>query len=226
MKAAIDMAGLGRQLAKWSLDADGKAFATPSSTIAFVRRGEMPAVLKLFKPTSDEARSPRILLRYDGHGTVRVLAHDESAVLLERAVPGTPLSTLVRDGKDDEALVIICDVAGRLHRHGMPSEPQPTVENLGEAFARYRNGPMHALLPQSLVDEAEPLYFALCRTQTNRVLLHGDLHHDNILFDARRGWLAIDPKGVVGEPQFELGAALRNPRVFAAAGDRVPAIGL
>ena len=42
-------------------------------------------------------------------------------------------------------------------------------------------------------------------------LLHGDLHHDNVLFDAQRGWFAVDPKGVIGELEYEVGAALRNP---------------
>jgi len=43
-------------------------------------------------------------------------------------------------------------------------------------------------------------------------LLHGDLHHDNVLFDDALGWRAIDPKGVLGEVEFEIGAALRNPQ--------------
>jgi streptomycin 6-kinase len=42
-------------------------------------------------------------------------------------------------------------------------------------------------------------------------LLHGDLQHYNVLFDAERGWLAIDPKGVVGETEYEIGAFVRNP---------------
>jgi streptomycin 6-kinase len=50
--------------------------------------------------------------------------------------------------------------------------------------------------------------------------LHGDLHHYNVLFDSDRGWLAIDPKGVIGEVEYEIGAALRNPyenpEVFAS----------
>ena len=43
------------------------------------------------------------------------------------------------------------------------------------------------------------------------MLLHGDLHHYNVLFDNERGWVAIDPKGVVGELEYEIGAILRNP---------------
>jgi streptomycin 6-kinase len=46
--------------------------------------------------------------------------------------------------------------------------------------------------------------------------LHGDLHHENILQAQRQPWLAIDPKGVVGEPAYEVGALLRNmaPRLL------------
>jgi streptomycin 6-kinase len=51
----------------------------------------------------------------------------------------------------------------------------------------------------------------MCASQAGTRLLHGDLHHENLLFDYRRGWLAIDPKGVVGELAYEVGAALRNP---------------
>ena len=43
------------------------------------------------------------------------------------------------------------------------------------------------------------------------MLLHGDLQHYNVLFDNERGWVAIDPKGVVGEWEYEVGALLRNP---------------
>src|SRR5579859_7333229 len=51
------------------------------------------------------------------------------------------------------------------------------------------------------------------------MLLHGDLHHDNILMAGRQPWLAIDPKGLVGEPAYETGALLRNAlaRVFSAS---------
>jgi streptomycin 6-kinase len=58
---------------------------------------------------------------------------------------------------------------------------------------------------------AHGLYLQLCHSQSRVRLLHGDLQHYNVLLDARRGWLAIDPKGVVGEPEFEIGTALRNP---------------
>lgn len=64
------------------------------------------------------------------------------------------------------------------------------------------------------------MYAELCDSQSSTRLLHGDLHHHNVLLDNQRGWLAIDPKGVVGELAYEVGAAFRNPcerpAVFAA----------
>jgi len=211
MTGTDDLRRLAKYIDKWRLALEGEPFATPSSLIAYVRAPQGPAVLKLFNPNSDEASSPLALAHYSSHGAVRVMAHDENAMLLERAVPGTPLAELVARGRDEEATRILCDVAAQLHASAAPPSPWLTVEEWGQGFARYRRGPQSRHLPTPLIDEAEGQFFELCRTQTKRVLLHGDLHHFNILYDRRRGWLAIDPKGVVGEPAYETGAALRNP---------------
>jgi streptomycin 6-kinase len=85
-----------------------------------------------------------------------------------------------------------------------------TVEDWGMGFQRYlASGDRQ--LPKSLVEQGQNLYVNLCASQQARRLLHGDLHHYNILYDSQRGWTAIDPKGVVGEIEYEIGASLRNP---------------
>ena len=66
-------------------------------------------------------------------------------------------------------------------------------------------------IPLDLVEAAHRVYSGLCATQRQPTLLHGDLQHYNVLFDSSRGWLAIDPKGVIGELEFEIGPVLRNP---------------
>jgi streptomycin 6-kinase len=76
---------------------------------------------------------------------------------------------------------------------------------LGAPLARH-----HGSIDASLIQHAGTLYRDLAASQGTRVLLHGDLHHQNVLLDHLRGWIAIDPKGVVGEPAYEFGAALRN----------------
>jgi len=86
----------------------------------------------------------------------------------------------------------------------------PTVEHTGAAFGPYLASG-DATVPRELVEPAQRIYTELCITQRNPGLLHGDLHHYNVLSDRARGWCAIDPKGVVGELEYEVGAALRNP---------------
>lgn len=68
-----------------------------------------------------------------------------------------------------------------------------------------------AIAPFPLSRSGQRLFNDLARSQQRRCSLHGDLHHDNVLFDTSRGWLAFDPKGVIGEPAYEMGAVLRNP---------------
>jgi streptomycin 6-kinase len=91
--------------------------------------------------------------------------------------------------------------------------PFPTVYDWGKGFLRLRRryhggcGPF----PRALLEEAETLFAELSASMAPPVLLHGDLHHDNILATQRQPWLAIDPKGLVGEPAYETGALLRNP---------------
>jgi streptomycin 6-kinase len=57
-------------------------------------------------------------------------------------------------------------------------------------------------------------------TSAPTVLLHGDLHQDNILQDGDE-WLVIDPKGVIGEDAYEVGAFIRNPIEMLISSEKV-----
>ena len=152
-----------------------------------------------------------MLAHFAGDGAVALVDHArDGAALLERAVPGEPLTSRVLAGDDDAAMVIICQVARRLHGRPLPRHRFPRIEDWGRGFERHRASG-RAGIPAGFLHSAERLFSTLAASQGSRRLLHGDLHHDNVLFDARRGWLAIDPKGVTGEPPYEMGAALRNP---------------
>jgi streptomycin 6-kinase len=65
--------------------------------------------------------------------------------------------------------------------------------------------------PKKLVEEAEANYRDLSASMDDPVLLHGDFHHWNIMTAQRQPWLAIDPKGVIGEPAYEIAPFLLNP---------------
>ena len=205
------MTPVGLWLDRWDLEADGAVIERNGAHVAFVRRGLYRAVLKVLKPGSDEALGPVMLAHYRGRSAVRVLGHEQNAVLLERALPGTELTETVLAGRDDEAVRILCGVIADLHQDDPPPGPWPSVEDWGQAFARYRAGEPHDEIPPDLLDRAEAEFKDLCASQGRRFLLHGDLHHENVLDGGDRGWLVIDPKGVIGELAYETGASLRNP---------------
>jgi streptomycin 6-kinase len=175
--------------------------------------------LKVIKHPGEEWPSGEVLQAFGAKGTVGVYDQCEGALLLEPLFPGNPLSELVLAGCDDEATEILAELVKEMS----PAEPPracSSVEVWGEAFERYRQSGDQQI-PADLVERGHAVYIRLCESQRTRRLLHGDLHHDNILFDTERGWIAIDPKGVVGELEYDLGAALRNPAarpdLFASA---------
>ena len=182
---------------------------TESSIVAFGRRGTQPVVLKVIRHRGDEWHAADILEAFDGNGVVRVLDRFDGAVLLERLQPGESLVGMAVGGDDDRATGILADVIGRMSPHAPASLPS-TVQEWGRGF-EHRAAGGDSRIPKPLLEAAQRVYSQLCASQSTSRLLHGDLHHDNVLLDRARGWLAIDPKGVVGELEYEVGAALRNP---------------
>ena len=186
-----------------------RTVATKTSLLVHGKRAGTPVVLKVVKEGSDEWRCGEIAAKFGGRGVVQVYEHMPGAALLEKLDPGEPLAALTLAGRDDEATDILAMLLGRM----VPGDPPvgcPTVEQWAGAFVRHA-GSGDERVPSSLVEPAQRIYSDLCRTQRNPALLHGDLHHYNVLSDRARGWCAIDVKGVVGELEYELGAALRNP---------------
>jgi streptomycin 6-kinase len=177
-----------------------------------VRDDGEPVVVKLGVPNPEQLTEIAALRLYAGRGIVRLLDADPAlgVVLLERLTPGTPLSRLA---DDEQATAIAAQVMRQLWRPPPPEHAFPSVARWAAGLRRLRErfdggtGP----LPTALVERAEALFAELLGSLAAPVLLHGDLHHENILTATRQPWLALDPKGVVGEPAYEVGALLRNP---------------
>jgi streptomycin 6-kinase len=173
--------------------------------------GGLPVVVKACAPSGEFHKEAAALRVYDGQGAARLLAadHEREVLLLERVEPGTLLLAME---DDEEATSIAAGVMRALWRPAPPDHPFPTVADWGEGFVRLRRryDGGASPFPPALLEEAERLFTALNATAAAPVVLHGDLHHYNILAAGARGWLAIDPKGLVGEPAYETGAFLRN----------------
>ena len=169
-------------------------------------------VLKLSLPNSDFRAEAEALRLFGGHGAARLLELDldRGAMLLERLEPGVPL-TSVRD--DEQATSIAAGVLKQLWRPVPSDHPFPTVSEWARGMERLRSnfGGGTGPLPSPLVERAEALFAELIPSQSELVVLHGDLHHFNVLAAQRKPWLAVDPKGVVGEPAYDTGAFLHNP---------------
>ena len=175
-----------------------------------VRSDGTPVVVKACLPNG-ETEQVEALRLFDGHGTVRLLEYDQGdeVMLLERLQPGTLLSTV----KDDEkATSIAASVMRQMWRPPPQAHAFPAVSDWGKGLMRLRQhyGGGCGPFPPALLEEAERLFAELNASMADPVLLHGDLHHENILAAEREPWLAIDPKGLVGEPAYETGALLRN----------------
>ena len=183
---------------------------TPSSFVAYGSRDDQPVVLKVIRQSGDEWRCGKVLHAFHGKGVVKVYEYIEGAVLLERLNPGTSLAAVALDGRDEEATEIVAEVIHRMSQSNTSPNGFTTAGDWGKGFESYLASGDDQV-PQRLVERGQNLYSELCASQKAVRLLHGDLQHYNILFDSRRGWTAIDPKGVAGETEYEIGASLRNP---------------
>jgi streptomycin 6-kinase len=168
------------------------------------------AVLKIGFPRDREFQTEgEALAVFQGKGIEKLLQADKdhAVLLLERVIPGVPLSTLE---DDEEATRILASVMKHLWKPLPEKHDFITIAEWSNALSKYHgtSGP----LPSYLVDKAERLFAELIASSAEPVLVHGDLHHENVLSSARAGWLAIDPKGVAAEPAYETAALLRNPR--------------
>ncbi|MGI8484629.1 MAG: aminoglycoside phosphotransferase family protein [Thermomicrobiales bacterium] len=177
-----------------------------------------PVVLKLSPPHREFLAELEGLLASQGPGVVTI--HDarpeQAGMLLERVIPGVALQDLPATYNDDEATRI---AAACLQRYWRPAPIELgnliTLERWFRDLFDYEallasgsaQGPLSHSLAQAAVDEAR----ILLASTDERAVLHGDLHHDNILTNRDGGWTIIDPKGLVGDRIYDVGTWMLNP---------------
>jgi streptomycin 6-kinase len=194
-------------LERWNLTEDGAGFTTRyGSRLLPVMKDGVRAMLKI-AGHEEERRGGSLMAWYAGRGAALVLAHEGEALLLERLTGGQSLADMARQGQDDGATLILCQAAAQLHAPRDPSPPASLVP-LGLWFAPLE--PAAAAHGGTFAKSAAAARHLLAAPR-DVVVLHGDYHHDNVLDGGARGWLAIDPKGLLGERGFEYANLFRNP---------------
>lgn len=202
---------IARYAERWHLHVDAPFPNLSYNYVAPATRTDgTSAVLKLGVPRHELVTEIAALELYAGAGACALLAADPAggALLLERITPGDDLRGLA----DTEAMTVAASVMRRIWRRPPASHPFPHVADWLQGLGALRPhfGGSGGPFSEPLVAQAEAWAAELLATSPPEVVLHGDLHHFNMLRSGR-GWLAIDPKGVIGDPAYEAGALLRNP---------------
>lgn len=198
-------------LTAWALSNPEPLAQTFTSRIYTVTHRSETVILKLLAAAeTEEQRGAVALGHFNGHGAVRLLRFDDGAHLMEYAA-GDELVTLVERGDDAGATRIIAQVLGELHQ-----APQRTpVDGLFGLERWFRSlfdraGAEKPAGDASIYVRGAALAERLLADPHEVRVLHGDIHHRNIRQSAR-GWLAFDPKGLVGERTYDCANTLCNP---------------
>jgi streptomycin 6-kinase len=198
---------------RWRIRAGVSIADTRSSFVYRVERQDADAaILKILKPDGmNELPGMAFLDWRGGKGAVSLIDRFESACLLEDAG-----SRILRDyhGEfgDEAATDIILSVLHELHA----SSPSPAPAEL-VPLPRHFQSLFHTVDRETssahddLLRWGAALAQELLSEQTDIRPLHGDLHHDNIVTGSPRGWLAIDPQGLIGDPAYDVANVFGNP---------------
>jgi streptomycin 6-kinase len=205
-------ARLGAAMARWSLDAAMPVAETATSWVLRATSDRGAHALKLLKPYGhDEINGARLMQWWGGDGAARIEAIEGHDVLIEWLDGGT-LGDAVRadNARDAEATEVLCEVVGRLHRSR--AEPLPELWPLEGWMKPLMDSDLAFLPPEvrPLWRRAQGMLGELLATTTDPRPLHGDLHHDNVIGGVG-GWRVIDPKGLIGDPAFDVANIFRNP---------------
>jgi streptomycin 6-kinase len=199
---------------RWRLHV-GEPFAEGGavSWVAPARQADgTDAVLKVFLADRENQDEPAALAHYAGHGAVRMFAEEQGALLLERLLPGTPLWDV---DDDDAACRVVMDILRKLWQPPSANAPFRSLSDEAALWSRTLTRLWNAQgrpFERSLVDEAVAAANDLAETPGELVVLHQDLHGGNVLRAEREQWLAIDPKPLVGEREFDLASLIRDRR--------------
>jgi streptomycin 6-kinase len=197
---------------RWSLTDLADVADGPTSRVLRGRTGGRQVALKILKPYgADEINGAHLMAWYGGLGAATILDIEDGTILMDWLDGGT-LGDLVRadQRRDAEATAVLCDLVAKLHRQR--AEPPPALWPLEQWMRPLAVSDLAFLPPEArpLWARIQTLLTGLLTSTTDPRPLHGDLHHDNVIGGSDQ-WRVIDPKGLHGDPVFDIANLFRNP---------------
>ena len=202
------MPSFKKHLQLWNLTPDVDPIFTHSSDLLPVVYQNQKAMLKIAK--SDEEKRGNFLMAWWSKNqapVAPVFMHDQDALLMKRAMGQQSLIHMAQNNQDEQATKIICAVVQKLHGLKNQNSP-PSLTPLSDYFRALGTA---ASQHGGVLTQADQAAQELLEKPQDSVILHGDIHHGNILDFGEKGWLAIDPKGLVGESYFDFANLFLNP---------------
>ncbi len=200
--------------ASWNIEAAEQIADTPAGVVYAVTRGDgSPAVAKVLKKKvlEDSLRGADFIAWRAGVGCVELLERSDDILLMEHAGAETLRDVLFRDGDDDATTQIAADVLLQYHQPSQQPPPSSLLtlplyfESLFRKAEQDRTDGV-----ESIYVEAAALAQELIDRQRDVKPLHGDLHHENIMRSGR-GWIIIDPAGLIGDAALDVANMFSNP---------------
>lgn len=206
-------AGLPPLPDEWRIETARQIADTIVGTVHDVTRaGGERDIVKVLKPRALEGslRGSDFLVWRDGTGSVRLLARSGNILLMEHAGTVTLRDRITSHGDRDATMIaaaVLTEYHGASDRQP-PASLQPLDRYFESLFRKAeqdrRAGRDSAYREAALVAEQ------LLARQQDIKPLHGDLHHENIMLSPR-GWIAIDPAGLIGDPALDVANMFSNP---------------
>lgn len=209
---------VNQYLSQWDLKNPVKLSSTPIGEVYKVTFKDQPCALKLLTEigVEDELDGVKALQYFDGLGAARLYRSEGPALLIE-FLSGPDLASISKNNEDKKATLILCDVIRKLHAPKSVQIP----DGLRDLRRRFRSliGFNRAIAfftkdEAQLLDDGAKLVLELLSEKAEEVLLHGDIHHSNVLRSEERGWLAIDPKGLIGHRAYDISTIFFNPNIY------------
>ena len=192
----------------WDLKSPEQIATTATSHVYKVKHNNETQILKIYTDLGRncEGDAPYFFKACQGYGVAKITKFNKDAMLMA-FIEGPVLKTLVNQQQDEQATHIIAKTLKSIH--AAPQKYNFKFQTLEERFeSLFKHAQSSA---PDIIKHAANFAEKCLKTQKDIRLLHGDMHHENVIQNKDMEWLAIDPQPVIGDSAYDCANTLHNP---------------